>query len=114
MSHILLMTVQTMACCALLHSIVCRAWLMDDNTHRELRWAFVFLFTATGTVLLSPLMPLIWPDYFLGHGGIHRWQPWRTPRSAYILFIVAVAFVQMSAAKYWADGVPHQFRRGMP
>jgi hypothetical protein len=110
-SHALLMTMQSVACVAVLHSILCRAALMDHNTHRELRWSFVFMAAATMTVLISPLMPIIWPDYFLGSGGIIRWRPWRTPWSAYVLFIVSVALVQASASRYWGDGPPHQFQR---
>lgn len=95
---------------ALLWSCFCRLVKTDRWTVREIRWAIVLEAIAAMLVLGAPVIPLLIPE--LNGRGAGRWKPWTTPGWIWLVLLVAATAVQLATAKYWRNGVPHQFQRG--
>jgi hypothetical protein len=99
-----LLFIQLALALAIMYSCFCRLTKTDADTHREVRWSFLFQFTCAG-ILVRRALPAR-PHAARGQleGGHH----------AHMGLGDADAFgwlVQVVTARYWADGVPESFQR---
>lgn len=101
-----LLLVQLAVAAVLLWTCLCRITRTDENTFREIRWAFVFEGFAAGLLLGAPFLPLLDPHRY-------RWEAGTTPWPVWLVLLVAAAAVQVSTAKHWREhGCPVEFQRG--
>lgn len=89
---------------AMVYSCFCRLTKTDHNTHREIRWCFVFEGACAGMLAGAPFLPLMMPR------EVH-WQPGTTPTWIWLAFALSVWLVQVVTARYWHTGVPQAFQR---
>lgn len=83
----------------------CRLVKTDNDTHREVRWAFIFELVASGLVFGAPVMPMLMPDEV-------SWASGETPYWVWIALLASFAFIQLTTAVHWATGkVPQLFQR---
>lgn len=86
-------------------SCFCRMTKTDRDTHREVRWAFLFKGACSGILAGAPLLPILMPREA-------TWAPYTTPTWVWLTFLLSVAIVQVVTAHHWRDGVPREFQRG--
>lgn len=93
---------QVLIALAMMFSTFCRLTKTDGDTHREIRWAFVFEATAAGLVAAAPFLPLLVPEA--------NWAPYTTPTGLWLVLLLAVYVVQLVTARYWREGCPEAFQ----
>lgn len=86
-------------------SCFCRMTKTDRDTHREVRWAFLFKGACSGILAGAPLLPILMPREA-------TWPAYTTPTWVWLTFLLSVAIVQVVTAHHWRDGVPREFQRG--
>lgn len=101
-----LIALQVLFAAVLLWTCFCRLVHTDENTRREVRWAFWFELVCAGLVLGAPFLPLLLPA---GQAG---WPPGTTPLWCWVAMLFAAALVRVVTAIHWRNGqVPAAFQR---
>lgn len=101
-----LLVAQLAIAAVLLWTCLCRITRTDENTIREIRWAFVFEGAAAGLLLGAPFLPLLDPHRY-------RWEAGTTPWVIWLVLLAAAAAVQVSTARHWREhGCPVEFQKG--
>lgn len=85
-------TLIAMAALAIVYSLACRANLMDDRTHHDVRAAFTSQATSALAVTLFAFAK---PDWL---------------EMAMAWFVLSVLWVQWVTARHWSNGQPQVFR----
>jgi hypothetical protein len=88
---------------AMMYSCFCRLTKTNADTHREVRWAFIFEGMCAGLVMGAPVLPALVPEA--------RWEPGTTPTAIWLLLLLSVWLVQLVTAQHWKHGVPAHFQR---
>lgn len=107
----LLLGVQFVFAAGLFWSCFCRLVKTNAETIREIRLAIWLESVAAALVMGAPILPLVMPAEFLGHGLV-RWQPWTTPAWVWVVLLVAATLMQLVTAKFWRNAPPPDFQRG--
>jgi hypothetical protein len=99
-----LLFIQLALALAIMYSCFCRLTKTDADTHREVRWSFLFQFTCAGILFGAPFLPALMPHEM-------QWKAGTTPTWAWVMLMLSGWLVQVVTARYWADGVPESFQR---
>lgn len=101
----LFLAVQLAVAAILVWCSFCRLIKTDSDTHREVRWAFVFELIAGGLLFGAPFLPMLMPN------DVH-WPALSTPSWIWLTVALAFAVVQVVTAAHWAHGrAPAHFQR---
>lgn len=100
---IAMLALQTFMASALAVSTFCRLQKTDADTRREVRLVFWFMHLSALIVLVSPVMPLILPEF-------SHWKVGTTPAWIWLVLLLSIVLVQICTSKHWNSGVPDAFK----